>query len=88
MNLKYHKNFLKDIKKVQNKIILNKLEKIILEIKSIENLLLISNIKKLKGFSEFYRIRIWEYRLGFRFEEWEIILDRFLHRKDIYKKYP
>ena len=88
MQIIYHKLFLKDIKKINSKDILSKLEQNILILKNKEQLINISNIKKLKWFNNFYRLRLWEYRLWFRLENSTIILDRFLHRKDVYKKYP
>ncbi|WP_079720471.1 type II toxin-antitoxin system RelE family toxin [Salegentibacter holothuriorum] len=46
-------------------------------------------IKKLKGFKDFYRIRIGDYRLGVKkLTDQEILLVRFLQRKEIYKYFP
>jgi mRNA interferase RelE/StbE len=48
----------------------------------------IVNIKKLSGFKYHYRIRIGNYRVGIVIKNNEVIFERFLHRKDIYKYYP
>ena len=48
----------------------------------------ISNIKRMKGHSEAYRIRIEKYRLGFYFDGEVIELARFAKREDIYKLFP
>ncbi len=46
-------------------------------------------IKKMSGFSKYYRIRIGDYRIGFKKEAGlNIIFMRVKHRKDIYKVFP
>ena len=48
----------------------------------------ILNLKKLKGFHHHYRIRIGDYRIGAMIIDNEVVLERFIHRKEIYKYYP
>lgn len=48
----------------------------------------VKNIKKLRGYESFYRVRIGDYRIGFEYKEREIVFYRVLHRKDIYKYFP
>lgn len=48
----------------------------------------ISNLKKLKGYKYFYKIRFGDYRAGIRIENNILVFERLLHRKDIYKFYP
>jgi mRNA interferase RelE/StbE len=48
----------------------------------------IPNLRKLKGYKYFYRIRFGNYRAGVRIENDILIFERLLHRKDIYKFYP
>ncbi len=46
--------------------------------------------EKLKGFSGFYRLRVGDYRVGFRLD-FDIKVIKFLrvrHRKDIYRYFP
>ena len=43
---------------------------------------------KLSGYTDYYRIRIGEYRIGLKYSNKTITLVRFLHRKDIYKFFP
>ena len=42
----------------------------------------------MKGYKDFYRIRIGDYRLGLYTENHHVILSRLLPRKDIYKRFP
>jgi len=88
MLLKYERSFLKDIQKLQDKKIAKKLQTLFETFEQEENLQSIPNIKKLKGYDTYYRVKIGSYRLGFSFEDNQIDIIRFLHRKDIYKLFP
>lgn len=81
------------------KILLEELKKTVVVIEKEDDLLLkISNTKKISGANHAYRIKIThEYRIGVIIESEEnenkliveiFSLKRFLHRKDIYKKFP
>jgi len=48
----------------------------------------IPNLKKLKGYKYFYRIRFGNYRAGVKIQNNTLVFERLLHRKDIYKFYP
>lgn len=48
----------------------------------------IKSIKKLTGFSTFYRVRIGHYRLGFEITDDGIQLLAIMHRKEIYRYFP
>ena len=78
---------LKDIKKIAKKD-KDKLQEIYNEFLKSDDINSIHGIKKLKGFENFYRLRLGNYGLGFLFEDDKIVFLRFLHRKDIYKYFP
>lgn len=88
MKVKYLKSFEKDIDNIQNKKIKEQLYNVIQNLKIINNPSEIVNIKKLSKGRIYYRIRIAQYRLGLSIEGDLITLIRFLHRKDIYNKFP
>ncbi|TRX34869.1 plasmid stabilization protein [Flavobacterium sp. ZT3R18] len=88
MKVEYLKQFSKDLSKINDETLRNNLFDVIIILKKIENLNLVSNIKKMKGHSEAYRIRIGKYRLGFYFDGEIIELARFAKREDIYKLFP
>lgn len=88
MNINYEKSFLKDIQKLNDKKVAAKLKDFISSLEEKENLQNIPNIKKLKGYDNYYRLKIGNYRLGFSYQDNEIDIIRFLHRKDIYKLFP
>lgn len=47
-----------------------------------------TNLKKLKGGGNYYRIRVGEYRIGIIVEGDAITFVRCLHRKEIYRYFP
>jgi len=58
------------------------------EVKKAGNTQQISNLKKLKGYEIFYRIKLGDYRIGIEIVEDEIIFVRFLHRREVYRFFP
>jgi mRNA interferase RelE/StbE len=88
MNTIFKKTFLKDLKQAKNKKLQNAIAKCIDEIESVENLLEIKHLKKLKGYEYYYRIRIGDYRIGLKIEDETVYFVVFDHRKDIYTKFP
>jgi mRNA interferase RelE/StbE len=48
----------------------------------------ISGLKKIEGYPGYFRIRIGDYRLGIKVTENVIEMIRFLHRKEIYRRFP
>jgi mRNA-degrading endonuclease RelE of RelBE toxin-antitoxin system len=88
MKVEYLKQFSKDVFKMNDESLKDNLFGIIILLKNTENLNQIPNLKKLKGNSEAYRIRIGKYRLGFYFDGEVIELARFAKREDIYKIFP
>ena len=46
------------------------------------------DIKPLKGYKHYYRIRIGNYRVGFKHLNGTVMFIIVLHRKDIYRNFP
>ena len=88
MKINYERSFLRDIKGLRDKKIKQKLENILMQFTRAGTIDQIQQVKKLKDFSAYYRLRIADYRLGFRYENNEATMIRFIHRKDIYKLFP
>ena len=89
MKLLYAKRFSKDINSIQNDAEIKKnLLELIDKIKRIESLAELNSVRKMEGYSNYYRIKLGEYRLGVKLEKSELELIRFLHRKDIYRNSP
>ena len=87
MIVEFREEFDNDLSKLDKKLINRIFTKINL-FKEKGKISEISWIKKLSWFDNCYRIRIWDYRLWFSYQDWKIILERFLHRKEIYRYYP
>ncbi len=88
MRATYRKRFLKDLAKIPEKIRV-KIEKFVFdEILKFDTLDEAHKIEKMKGFSSYYKARFGDYRVGLKLEEDEIVFERALHRKDIYKYFP
>ena len=89
MIVKIDKSFQKDVSKIHDVKLKSAIYEIIKQIQETDNISEISNLKKLKGHKDLYRIRLGNYRLGLEYtEEQELIFIRFLHRKEIYQKWP
>lgn len=82
------KTFLKDVEKIREKSVLLKLQEFIESIRRAETLDEISDVKKIAGSKNYFRMRFGNYRIGFKFQNKEIKLIRILHRKEIYRYFP
>ena len=88
MRLRFERSLLKDIKHLQTKT-KEELKRVLAELQEAKSLREVRGCTKLKGYSSYYRIRIGDYRLGLKdLEGGEIALLRFLHRREIYKRFP
>lgn len=67
---------------------LDKIKNVIEEVKTADNISKIHNLKKLKGYDSFYRIKFGDYRVGTEIVNNEVIFTRFLHRRKIYRYFP
>ena len=88
MEVKIDKSFQKEVKKIKDRAILRKIADSIINAQQAGNLNQIKRLKKLKGTTNEYRIRIKDYRLGIIITESAVEFIRCLHRKDIYKYFP
>jgi mRNA interferase RelE/StbE len=88
MIVEFLKSFRKDLIRVKSKQLKESVKNLIDEMESANSLSEIKNVKKLKGHSSAYRIRIGDYRIGVFFENGIIELARIVHRKDIYNVFP
>jgi mRNA interferase RelE/StbE len=88
MNVIYTKSVTKDVRKIKDEKLIEKIRKQILSFKESDSLNKINGVKKLSGHPYAFRIKIADYRLGFYYENNTITLSRFLKRNDIYKVFP
>lgn len=89
MNTQYLPSFLKDIKALKSTPYYESIKALAFEeIPKIQNVAEITNLKKLKGYENAYRIRIGDYRIGIIYDGEIVIFQRVLHRKNIYRYFP
>ena len=88
LEIRFHKTFLKELAVIPLKE-RKKIERFLFEeLPDYRSLGEIPELKKLKGYQNYYRIRFGNYRAGIRLMNNQLIFERLLHRKDIYKFYP
>lgn len=84
----FAKMFLKDIQNISDANLKREVFKTIEDFESVQSLLELANIKKMRGHSDAYRLRISKYRLGFYCDGVTVKLARFVKRENIYKLFP
>lgn len=88
MKVEYRKRFLKELARIptaQRK----EIELFVFnELPAFRSVAESGTIERTKGYPGFYRIRFGDYRVGLRLENDTVIVERVLHRKDIYRYFP
>ncbi len=88
MKVDFSKAFKKDIAKLSNQGLKQKLKRVIIRLENEKSLRTVPNCIKVQNHSSAYRIRIGDYRLGVYYENNNIQIARFVKRNDIYKLFP
>jgi mRNA interferase RelE/StbE len=88
MRTLYEKSFGRDLKKIKDKRLLKQVQKIIEQVESATSFSDLQNVKKMEGYTTYYRIRVGDYRIGIEVVEGQAIFVCFLNRKDIYRYFP
>ncbi|EMS77157.1 MULTISPECIES: type II toxin-antitoxin system RelE family toxin [Desulfotignum] len=89
----FKKSFAGDLKKRKNDSdFTQRVKEVIQEVEKAENILDITDLKKLTNENIYYRIRTGNFRIGIKIvsveSETAVVFVRALHRKDIYRKFP
>jgi len=89
MELIYGKRFSKDLDAIQHEAKVKKaLLELIERIRAADSLGDLKDVRKIEGYQGYFRIKVGDFRLGIKTEKNRIALIRFLHRKDIYRRFP
>lgn len=88
MNVEFRKSFEKDLLKILDADLFQRIQEAIEQVESAEKLNEVSNLKKLKGDADYYRIRLGDYRIGIKVNDGIVSFVRILHRKEIYRYFP
>jgi len=88
VRVSFEASFARDLKGIKDKILLERVEQIIAEVKTATALSEVKHLSKMRGYESLYRLRLGDYRIGIEVVEDEVVFVRILHRKDIYRYFP
>ena len=89
MDILYGKRFSKDLDAIHHDAKVKKtLLELIERIRAADSLGDLKDVRKIEGYQGYFRLKVGDYRLGVKAEKNRIELIRFLHRKDIYRRFP
>ena len=88
MKTLYRKRFLKELSKLSSDYRQTIENFIFNELPEADTISETGKLERLKGYPGYYKVRFGPYRLGLKLEGDTIILERVLHRRDIYKFFP
>ncbi len=88
MTIEFKSSFLKQLQKLKDKALQDTIYKVIVSVEHASAIEDIPKIKKLAGYSTYYRIRVGDYRIGLNVIDNIVYFVTFDHRKDIYKYFP
>ena len=88
MKVLYRKKFLKELAKIPYNVRKN-IEKFVFEeLPEADSIYAVGKIERMKGYNSFYKVRYGFYRIGIKIDNDTVILERVLHRKEIYRYFP
>ena len=89
MEILYGKKFSRDLDTIRHETdIKAHLLKLIETIKAAKSFSDLKGVRKIEGYQAYFRIKVGDYRLGVKATQHTVELIRFLHRKDIYRRFP
>ncbi len=88
MEIRYHKQFNRDLRRLRNPSVALRVEQLIMELKAASTIREVRSVSRISGSGEHYRIRIGDYRMGITMDGGAAILRRFLPRNEIYRRFP
>ena len=88
MNTAFKSSFVKDLKSIKSKRVLEAVAELIETVERADNLKAIPDLKKLKVKGNYYRVRLGEHRVGVTVGKGRITFVRCLDRKEIYRYFP
>ena len=89
MRVRYQSSFNRDIRRIRDIRLRREIERVIADLHEAASITDLSGVRKLRSASgRHYRIRIREYRLGIILYDDAIVLARFAHRSEFYRRFP
>ena len=88
MKTDYRKRFLKELSKIPSET-RSRIEDFVFEkLPKVNSIFELGIVEQMRGYPTYYKVRFGSYRIGLRMENNKVILERALHRKDIYRHFP
>lgn len=88
MKIEYRKKFLKELSNIHKGERLRIETFVFKELPKANSIFELGNVEHMKGYPSYYKIRFGQYRIGLKMKDNRVILERALHRKDIYRHFP
>lgn len=88
MKSSFRASFQRDVKRIRDDRILAGLQHTILNVEAAAHWSEVPNIRKIRGSSNAFRIRVGDHRIGLFIEGNQAEFVRVLSRRDIYRKFP
>ena len=88
MKVEFRESFARDLRALTDESLRSRLRAAIDAVEQADRLDEIPHLKHLRGGGNYYRIRVGEYRAGLSISGDTVIFVRFLHRRDIYRRFP
>jgi mRNA interferase RelE/StbE len=84
----FRKSFARDLKKIKDHALLDRVKQTIDDLETAVTPQHIGDLKKMGGTQDFYRIHIGEYRIGAQIQGDSVLFLRCLPRRDLYRFFP
>ena len=89
MDVQYRQSFLRDLKRLKGQPVYNRIYELAFTIlPAADTLRDVTNVKAMRGYSNRYRIRIGNYRVGIEVQDNNVDVMRVLHRREFYRYFP
>ncbi len=88
MKVDFRESFARDLRAIPDTALRARVKTIIEAVEQAERLDQIANLRRLHAGGHYYRIRVGDYRIGLSVTEGVVTFVRFLHRRDIYRRFP
>ncbi len=88
MKTSFRKSFARDLKKINDQSLLDRVRQMIEAVEAANGPREIMALKRLSGTANFYRIRLADYRIGIVIEDETVEFVRCLPRRDLYRFFP
>ena len=88
MKITYRKRFLKELSQIPFKQRKRIQHFVFEQFPKSNTILSTGKLERLKGYQGYYKVRFGAYRVGLKVSDKEVVFERVLHRKDIYRYYP